>query len=452
MRLHTEFIAYLEEHREQADIVLRALARDLAADEVLQWSPELRAPLGVVPILLDGADHSALVAAGLLAGSLLPRLPGLLFGDLEAAMDAFAVPDAMRPFIRAEVPREITVARTDFMLGLDGWRFIEINNGASVGGLLVGDYDRRVRARPFLTDFLDRRRLGNTSPARVLAAEVLSRCDDLPIDGRPTVAIVDWAGHMDEFPLEYPQLAAQYRAGGLDTVVCAQTQLRHEHGRLWYEGRPVHAVHREFLLEDLTTEEVTSAYQILAAAEAGDVVLISGFRHEWLSHKGSFAMLHEAAARGVLSERERELVEQYVPTTWMLNESGTGLRHATLSPDGPFPLAPESLVAKPCLGSLGQGVLIGALCQGDDFWSGVRDHAGKTPYVLQQLVYPKTAPFAWLEEARLTFDAVQILPGLFTVAGRPAGWWSRLMRGEKPAITNAAYGAARGSIWSEATR
>ncbi|MGI5149660.1 hypothetical protein ACQEVC_25545 [Plantactinospora sp. CA-294935] len=457
MRLHTEFVAHLDRHRDRAAVALRTLADGLAADQVMQWSPRLRAPLGAVPLLLDAADHSVLAEVGRVVGDLLPRLPRLLFGDLDGALDAFGVPAGMRPFIRAEVPREIPVARTDFLLGDEGWRLLEINNGASVGGLLVGDYDRHVRAEPFLAEFLDAHRAGNVAPVDVLVAEVLTRCADLPVEDRPRVAIVDWAGYLENFPLEYPQLAARYRAGGLDPVVCAQTELRYANGRLWHGRLPVHAVHRDFVIEDLI-EDAGSAHQILAAAENGDVVLVSGFRHEWLAQKGSFAMLHEAAGRGLLTAAERDMVDRYVPPTWMLTGAGPEhWRFAGLGRADPLPLVPEALIVKPCIGSLGAGVVIGALRSAEEFRAAVRDAATATPSVLQRLVSPMPVPFPWLRPAGpgdedVVIDIAQIQPGLFTVAGRPSGWWCRLLPDSTPAVANALHGAARGSTWCEAPR
>jgi hypothetical protein len=331
---------------------------------------------------------------------------------------------------------------------LDGWRMGEINLTGGVGGLTVGDYDDVVRRYPLVADFLTGQRLSNVSPLSVLVSAVTERCAGLPIDDRPAVAVIDWQGFGDGQKVQQRRIADCYQAHGFDAVLCHHREVQYRDGRLWHGQRPIHVVHRAFLLEDLPTDPA-SAMPVLESAADGAVVLISTFRDEWLAGKAAFAMLHEARRRGLLKPETSEVVEMLVPPTWLLAGEGAGR-------DGPWlGLAeirgrnPGELVLKPTIGSDGEGVVLGISTPEQAFWSSAEQATLEDrTHVVQDFIVPGPVPFPLLDESQLVVSPWQPLVGMFQVDGRYAGMCVRMRLGATPGMIGSRFHASWGGGWA----
>ena len=406
-------------------------------------------PLAAVPLVLDAPEHALLVDTATRLCAALEDATLAVFGGLPEAMRALRVHPAIAPFVRAEIPHQVRLARCDFQHSPDGWRGVEINLTGGLGGMTVRDFDEVVRADPFLADFIAQHGLGNDSPPQVLARTVRTYCDSLGLAEHPTVALLDWQGFELDHVREYAEIMAAYRAQGFRTLVGHHREAAHRDGRLWCRGQPVDVVHRTFLLEDLPTDP-DSARPVLDAAADGGVVLVSSFRDEWYASKAGFVVLREALARGVLSPETARRVAEAVPRTWLLvgEEDERAAERWTVSPREAYRRDPRELVLKPVIGSHGQGVLLGVETDPEVFRAAVAAAArDPQPHVLQEFIPPGPVPFPLLAD-RLTVVPQQVAAGVYLAGGGFAGMRSWMMPHGRPAAFNSANGVMIGSIWS----
>ena len=72
-----------------------------------------------------------------------------------------------------------------------GFRVLEINYGAALGGLDSAVLNRSMAEQPFIGDFLQRHDLGYLDPLDGLADTLFTECG-LAAGSRPVVALTDW--------------------------------------------------------------------------------------------------------------------------------------------------------------------------------------------------------------------------------------------------------------------
>ncbi|WP_031509459.1 hypothetical protein [Streptomyces megasporus] len=443
MRLLDELNSRLRADEDAAVAALAEAQRELRAAAAMQPRPDEWIPLASVPVLLDREEVELLGEASRELTAAVRSDPAVaLYGDIDTALEELRTPAPLRPFVRAEIPHEVELSRSDFLLGSDGWQANEINICAGLGGLLVEDYDACFSRRP-LRDLLAAGGCRARTPMDLLARAVHRRCEKLAGgDGRPVLAVVDWEGYDVAYLRDHVRMAELFAARGFETVVCHHRELRYEHGRLRLRGRPVDVVHREFLLEDMP-QDPDSARPVLDAAVDGAVVLTTGFRAEWQAQKVTFGLLHQAARRGLLSPAAAELVRRRIPETWLLTPEALADGEAAFG-------AHTDLVLKPSIGSLSQGVRLGADMDEGEFRSALRAAAENldAPHVLQRLIPPGTVPFPHLNDARdaLSFPATQVSIGFFVVDGEPAGAWSKVCPRSVPTIIHHHNGGQWGSV------
>lgn len=444
MQLNSLMVAHLLDSRETTVPALRRVHQVLTETLAMAHSPVNRAPLLSVPLVLDRDERDSMASAAEVFAALAPHAHQAIFRDLDTAIRVLKVPPVVRPFVTAEIPLSVGIARADFLLGSDGWRAGEIGMCASVGDILVDDYNRQVLQATPVRQFADRHALGAAAPIEALTQAALTRCARLPIDGRPTAAIVDWEGYESEYGHEYLRLADCYRAAGMDAMVCHHRQLAYRGGRLWCGDRPVDVLHREFLLEDLPTDP-SSAYPVLRAAEDGAIVLISDFRAEWFGNKLVFALLRKLAGDGALEAEQAALVARFLPATWLLDGDPHAVPAMSGSAASKRPAA--ELVLKPLVGSAGAGVVLGAEVAEAAFHSAIGQAVDSgTTHVMQEFVEPDPVPFAWLDEADLVVEVGQPHPAFFVVDGRFAGIATRVLRGQRITRCSTYNGAYVGGV------
>jgi hypothetical protein len=447
MRLNAELIEYVVAGGPATAAVLRKLGAEL--DQAVGVYSRPGAP-AVLPFLVDEPDHAWMrrTVEVLLAG--LAAVPEAVFGDLDTAVRELPVPEGVMPFLTEDIPLSVRVTRSDFLHGPDGWRLGEINLSAGAAGLVVGDYDTVVRGCPPVAGFLAERGLANVSPLGVLVGAVVERCEGLDIAGRPLVAIVDWQGSGEVEKVQQERIARAYREHGFDAVLCHHREVRLRDGRLWYDRRPVHAVHRAFLLEDIPRDPA-SAMPVLEAAAAGAVVLISTFRDEWLANKAAFAVLHEARRRGLLDARTLQVITSAVPPTWLLAGPGARRRGPWLGLDEIRRRDPDGLVLKPVVGSGSVGVVLGAAVPDEAFWNHAELAAREArTHVVQDLVVPAPLPFPALDGDRIVVEPWQPAVGVFHVDGEYAGMWVRKALGAAPGTISTRHRASWSGGWAAA--
>ncbi|GAA0438556.1 hypothetical protein [Streptomyces luteireticuli] len=350
------------------------------------------------PVFLSAAETWQLSRDLEVLRGALYRLPGLLFeGDLAAFAHANGTEDVqVRAIERASagVPNPPTsMCRADLYHDQTGFRLMEINMGGTIG--FEVDICRGFLEDPELSRFAAEEGLRHVDSlpeqVRTLRAEM-----ELAPDARPVVAHVEWPRHMAVNEPYMSAMCKRWGEYGLEARPCHVGQLERRDGRLWLEDRPIDIVYRQFLLEDLLSDDADVLMEpLLGALESGEVRMFTSLESELYGSKASLAMLSNRAHRHLFSEEELDVIDRLLPWTapvtpgTVILEDGTEtslLDHAMA--------AQHELILKPTLLHGGQGVIPGWSSDiTPDQWRKLLLDAMDGPYVLQRRIHPVPEPF-----------------------------------------------------------
>lgn len=270
------------------------------------------------------------------------------------------------------------------------------------------------------------------------------------VAARPHVAVVDYLEN--SVVTELAIYARLFEEAGCAFSVYDIRDLRFDSGRLvcpkahlGHEGLPIDAIWRRSVASDVLAHwDESSAY--LDAVRAQAVCLIGPFATNVAHDKQIFALLRHPATQSLLTDSEREFVEQTVPFTAVLSEDLPNFQDIMADP--------ERWIVKPTdmYGSL--DVYAGPDYAADpEGWATVvRAHERsrvEKPYLVQEFVTPWKSPAVALRGEEADLDApVQLynnLSGLYVIDGWFAGVFSRL--GPEPIILGSHGGLTAASLW-----
>ncbi|MET7712494.1 hypothetical protein [Streptomyces sp. NPDC005407] len=350
------------------------------------------------PVFLSAAKTEALHRDLEVLRDALFRLPGLLFdGDIAAFARANGMEDVqVRAIERASagVPNPPTsMGRADLYQDRTGFRLMEFNMGGTIGFEL--DICRGFLEDPEFNRFAAEEGLqyvhSLTEQVRTLRAEM-----GLAPDARPFVAHVEWPRH---FAVNEPYMSAmcqRWGDHGLEARPCHVGQLERRDGRLWLGDRPIDIVYRQFLMEDLLSDDADALTEpLLGALEDGEVRMFTSLESELYGSKASLAMLSDRAHRHLFSEEELDVIDRLLPWTSPVTSGPVILEDGTETSLLDHAMAEQhELILKPTLLHGGQGVVPGwSSGVTSDQWRKLLLDAMDGPYVLQRRIHPVPEPF-----------------------------------------------------------
>jgi len=322
-------------------------------------------------------------------------LPDRLFsGDLEAFALATGVPQQQVDVIvrgRGNAPSRLS--RADLYHDDTGFRVLELNMSAALGGIDSGGLSRAMLAQPFMADFAAEHNLGYLDTMVEVGQTLLAECCAGP-GARPTVAFCDW-------PASYPELEPQLRKNaaalsqlGTDAFACHLGQLRvDEQFDVWLGERKVDVIYRLFLIEDLLDPAGPALIEpVLRAAERGKVKIFSPMDAELYGSKGALALLSDEANRGVFSEQELEVLDRILPWTRTLRPGPVTVDGRTVALEDYAVAAQQELILKPVMLHGGAGVTPGWQTEPAD-WAALLRESMTEQFVLQRRIHPHTELF-----------------------------------------------------------
>ena len=302
----------------------------------------------------------------------------------------YGFPPALRRMIESETCRlPIALARYDAFRTPGGWRFSEFNcdvpggvhEGAGLNDLIGGD-PSRFRVVPLLIDAVCRETV------------------------RPTVAVCYASGYAED--LEQCQfLRREWNRVGIRAILCNPENLVWNGRDLRAFGERIDLVYRFFPVEWLL--EVENFEALLSAARSGGLPMINGFTAMIPQSKKTMALWHERI--DLFDAGEQALIRAHVPRT-------ETFRVAELDR---YRRDRERLVVKRQFGRIGEEVLMGSHCTGEEWadWLG----------------WPASEPEQWIVQERfdnlpLEVDGETIYGcfGPYVVDGRFAGLYNRFAR------------------------
>jgi len=325
----------------------------------------------------------------------LTALPQRVFGG---SMTAFAravgiTETQIELVLRGASGPASKMSRADMYLDEQGFRVLEMNYGAALGGLDGSVLNKVMAEQPFIGDFIRQHHLGYVDPLDGLAATLFDECRLAP-GSRPVVALADWPASFESLEQSLYQSAAVLAPYGLQCYPCHVGQLRYADGRVWLGERAIDVVYRLFLMEDLLDPTGPGLIDpVLQAAERGEVALFTPMDADLYGSKGALALLSDEQYRHCYTDEELASLDRILPWTRMVRPgpvtvpgeaTGSG-RSVELFE---YALAEQhELIIKPTMMHGGIGVVPGWLT-GADEWRQQLEAAMDSPYVLQRRVRP----------------------------------------------------------------
>lgn len=367
----------------------------------------------------------------------LTTLPQRLFGgDLRAFGLAVGLTEQQVDAVVRGSSTPTRICRADLYRDATGFRLLEVNMGANVGGLDNTVLNEAMLADPVIKQFVTDRGLVFENTMAELAHTLRVEAG-VPDGVRPFVAVADW-------PDSYPTLkdilaksAVMLAEYGIDALACPVDALEYHDGRVWLGERAVDVVYRLFLVENLREPEAPGYLEpLLAGAERGEVAIFAPLDAELYGTKGSLALLSDEANRDRFSAAELESLDRLLPWTRIVRRGPVTVGERTVDLVEHAVAAREDLVLKPVADFGGAGVVLG--WQVDDAtW---REHLNASMdgrFVLQERVRPEPEYFPsddGLEPWTLTW-------GSFLGARGYAGTWVRGSKDPDGGVVNMATGA-----------
>lgn len=234
----------------------------------------------------------------------------------------------------------------------------------------------------------------------------------------PHVAIVDFLDGVEY--AEFEEFQRHFEAAGLTCELCEVTKLTYRNHRLISpSGKPIDVVYRRAVTTDLI-EKQDQVRPFLEAVKNEDVCIIGAFCTQIVHNKWLFHLLHEDAAKALLTDEECAFIEEHVPTTGLLSHSDPHfdevLQHK------------NRYIIKPLDSYASKGVFAGVDCTEDEWKRHVHEFAGET-YIYQEYCPPyRNENIDFIEESP-KFAPYSNMTGLYVYNGEFAGIYSRCSGG-----------------------
>ncbi len=322
-------------------------------------------------------------------------LPDRLFGgDLGAFALATGVPQQqVDAIVRGRGNAPSRLSRADLYVDDTGFRVLELNMSAALGGIDSGGLIGAMLAQPFMAEFAAEHNLGYVDTMVEVAQTLLAECCASP-DARPTVAFCDWPASYPELESQLHKNAAALTRLGMDAFACHLGQLRvDEQFDVWLGERKVDVIYRLFLIEDLLDPTGPALIEpVLKAAERGKVKIFSPMDAELYGSKGALALLSDEANRAVFSEDELDCLDRILPWTRTVRPGPVTVQGRSVALEDYALAEREELILKPVMLHGGAGVTPGWQTE-PEAWAALLRESMNEQFVLQRRIHPHTELF-----------------------------------------------------------
>ena len=330
----------------------------------------------------------------------------------------FRVPEGMQRFVNWEelLEPETIVSRFDVLQAEDGsYRFCEFNIDSCVGAAEIAEY-----AADFFAELgVDVSHvLGATPPLRDLAALLAQTAARR---GITRIVILDWSvggGSGGKGYMSFERMRGHVARAVHPIPVFIADEQTYDPDWLRPDEARRTLVFRGFLMD-----EMNDGGAFLDRLLAAGALFINGWESEIRMDKGWFTLLHDETIRALLTPRERDLIDAYLPFT----------RDA----DPSLVAEKERWVFKEKHSFGGKGIYFGEETPADELRALLEEHPGA--WTAQQVV--PIAPAAFPSDASLRNEPQRVVFGLFVYGSRVNGMLVRASTRSR--IVNVTAGSAR---------
>lgn len=367
------------------------------------------------PVFLDHPTVSRLSSDLEQLHAALTGLPDQLFGgDMAAFARAVGATDTQADIIlRGSGSTPSRMGRADFYRDDSGFRLLEINWGAALGGLDCAILNRQMMRQPFIGDFVREHRLGYVDPMVELVHTLFTECK-VPTGSTPKVALADWPESYKTLEPRLRRNVPDYARFGIEAHPCHIGQLRYADGRVWLDDVAIDVVYRLFLMEDLLDATGPALIEpVLRAAERGEVTIFSPMDADLYGSKGALALLSDEANRQRYSAETLAILDRILPWTRMVRSGPVTVSGARVDLVDYALANQDELIIKPTMMHGGIGIVAGWLTEPAE-WRARLMEAMDRSYILQRRIHPVTEKFptdSGAEEWTLTWGAFMVHRG-----------------------------------------
>ena len=390
-------LKFREHARRDPQLLRRATFSALEGDVRLRYRQQSW------PTFVGRAKLEQLERVTLALAALVRSVPRRIFrGDAARICEFYGLPSREAAEIILSEPSGIEdgLARADLIDSADGFKCLEVNFSADLGGWetsLLAELHGRV---PETTGFLAREgiQVSYAPTLQVLFKEVISRAVQQRVceRGELNLACVFDAARLAEpgTPAQIALCQRELDLGCRDSgsglhgkvVACRPDQLLAVQGNLFCQKLRVHAVF------ELCPGHVAAA--VYRLFKTGKVLLFNGPIDDVLSEKRNIALLSENEGAGAFSAAERETIRNHIPWTRRVHPGQVSFAGGEADLPELLAAARERLVLKEGKNFGGKGVFLGhatsaarweelartALAAGG--WV-VQEHVQSLPYLYQ---------------------------------------------------------------------
>jgi hypothetical protein len=356
--------------------------------------------------------------------------------------------DPDRPLVAAELTR---YARPDILIEQGRPRFLEFNNSTRLGGVRVTPQLAEAYARLCPQSGLHPPPSSVTARSTALARTLRAKIGHG--NGGRVLMPAYWAidkstGVIRRYKTARPAILADARRMGLEVVQADLVDLRVDAGgRLLAADVPIDVVLLEWGGNRIVDDGGLAALR--AADRARTVEMFPRTESAMISSKAVLSWLHEDCDADLLAPVDRALVRAYLPWTACLGLDGDPAAQTELLRMAAG--ARDRLVAKPAVGSSGNGVFFGNQTSTQDWHQAVIQAAREAPVVLQHRIEPDrmTMPFHDQESGQRVTAQVPFVLSPFIIDGAAASLAVRHM-GPGVAAGDVVISTSRGACQSVA--
>jgi hypothetical protein len=428
--------AYLERCDPASDSsLLHCLRTAEAAESLADWSLESLHR----PFFAESSEMAALCADMAQLHWLLGDIADRYFGGPRPYLEAQGVAGPLIDIIlEGAVGATSSHLRPDIITAGGHAKIIELNCGSALGAIDISLLNEALLALPEFAEFAREHGLEYADTLGMVAGQ-LSRAGVEVTGGQPPrVALIEESGARDRSAGGPARTCRSLRSHGLDIGHGELGDLSEVDGRIYLNGdTPIDVVFRYFDATNLLASPAdrTVMAALTRAQHNGTLVLFPPLDTDISARKATLGLLHDPAARSMLTPEERALVDRRIPWTRTL-----GSDFVTLAAHDRRQLIEEcrdrreELVLKPSDSFRGTGVILGTNVT-DRQWQQQLTSPQMHNYLVQQRVVPDEELVADPDTGRLV--DWHVVWGIFLIDGQYGG---ATVRG-RPAAEDGVIGA-----------
>lgn len=388
------------------------------------------------PTFVNQAIGSQFQEAAVTLFDLLKSIPQRVFGgDWQRVSAYYEIPEALaRLHLEGLTERYLRglVGRVDFVLGSSGFKCLEFNVTASLGGWDLPRWESLYLNNPIISKFLKEYRVNiyNENLIRqfirhiIRSAEVNTCPGDKKQDEINAILILkNYAEYKasDGVYLQrlYNTILQQEHRGFAGQLFMGDYHLSEViDNYVYFQGKRIH------VLVEMYNGMVSPG--VLDAFRAGNIGLINGPITELLSSKLNMALLSDFEAMGktVFSPEERQFIDRHVPWSRKVICGATTYHGERIKLEDFIRANKDKLVLKSSIGYGGKSVYVGRWVPGPE-WAGlVKTAILQRNWLVQEFVSSSPLVYRAGDNGCELHDMVW---GFFVLGSRYGGAWARVI-------------------------